>query len=111
MAMAINDFENVEGGTRDRLSRTLAVAGAIYGLMAAITGAVAIAGVFGLAGLSVDPASVAPAQMLGLPWSLAAGAAGGEPVASVLVTLGALALNLAVLLVGSRLVRGRTGRA
>lgn len=111
MAMAINDFESPEGGTRDRLSRTLAVAGAIYGLMAAITGAVAVAGVFGLAGLTVDPASVAPAQMLGLPWSLAAGAAGSGPAASLAVTLGALALNLAVLLVGSRLVRGRTGRA
>ncbi len=111
MAMAINDFDFSEGGTRDRLSRALAVAGAIYGLMAAITGAVAAAGVFGLAGLAIDPASVAPAQLLGLPWSLAAGVAGDAPTASLLVTLGALALNLAVLLVGSRLVRGRTGRA
>jgi hypothetical protein len=111
MAMAINDFESPEGGTRDRLSRTLAVAGAIYGLMAAITGAVAVAGVFGLAGLAVDPAAVAPAQMLGLPWSLAGGAVADQPAASVLVTLGALALNLMVLLVGSRLVRGRTRRA
>jgi hypothetical protein len=66
MAMAINDFETPEGGARDRLSRALAVAGAIYGLMAAITGAVAVAGVFGLAGLTVDPASAAPAQLLGL---------------------------------------------
>ena len=111
MALALNEFESPEGGTRDRLSRTLAVAGAIYGLMAAITGAVAVAGVFGLAGLAVDPAAAAPAQMLGLPWSLAAGAVGDQPAASVLVTLGALLLNLAVLLVGSRLVRGRTGRA
>ncbi|MDP2260077.1 MAG: hypothetical protein Q8J89_10215 [Caulobacter sp.] len=111
MAMAINDFESPEGGTRDRLARTLAVAGAIYGLMAAITGAVAVAGVFGLAGLAADPASVAPAQLLGLPWSLAAGAAGSGPAASLGVTLGALALNLAVLLLGSRLVRGRTARA
>jgi hypothetical protein len=111
MAMAINDFETPEGGARDRLSRTLAVAGAIYGLMAAITGAVAVAGVFGLAGLYVDPASAAPAQLLGLPWSLAVGAAGNDPALSVLITLGSLALNLAVLLVGSRLVRGRTSRA
>jgi hypothetical protein len=111
MAMAINDLETPEGGTRDRLSRTLAVAGAIYGLMAAITGAVAVAGVFGLAGLAVDPAAAAPAQMLGLPWSLAGGAVADQPTASVLVTLGALAMNLMVLLVGSRLLRGRTGRA
>ena len=111
MALAINDFESSGDGARDRLSRTLAVAGAIYGLMAAITGAVAVAGVFGLAGLSVDPASVAPAQLLGLPWSLAAGAVGDEPRASILLTLGALALNLAALLIGSRLIRGRVGRA
>ena len=41
----------------------------------------------------------------------AVGAAGNDPALSVLITLGSLALNLAVLLVGSRLVRGRTSRA
>ena len=111
MAMAINDFDNTEGGARDRLSRTLGVAAAIYGLMAAITGAVAVAGLFGLAGLSADPGSVAPARMLGLPWSLAAGAVGDQPAAGLAVTLASLAANLAVLLLGARLVRGRTGRA
>jgi hypothetical protein len=110
MAMAINDLGSPEGGTRDRLSRTLAVAGAIYGLMAAITGAVAVAGVFGLAGLAADPASVAPAQLLGLPWSLAGGAVSDQPAASVLITLGALLLNLVVLLAGSRLARAGTAR-
>ncbi len=111
MALALNEFESPEGGTRDRLSRTLAVAGAIYGLMAAITGAVAVAGMFGLAGLAVDPAAAAPAQMLGLPWSLAAGAVGDQPVANLAITLGALLANLVVLLAGARLVRGRTARA
>ena len=111
MALAINDFEGSEGGARDRLARALGVAGAIYGLLAAITGAVAAAGLFGLAGLTADPAAAEPARLLGLPWSLAAGATGGEPAVTLLVTLGALVVNLLVLLVGARLALGRMGRA
>lgn len=108
MALAINDFESPEGSGRDRLSRVLGVAAVLYGLIAVITGAVAVAGQLGLAGLIADPAALAPAQMLGLPWSLAAGQ---EPTTSLAVTLGALVFNLVILLAGSRLARGRTVRS
>ena len=102
MALAINDFESPESGGRDRLSRVLGVAAVLYGLIAAITGVVAVAGQLGLAGLVADPAALAPARMLGLPWSLAAG--GGGPG-------GALGVNLVILLAGARLVRPRIAKA
>ncbi len=108
MALAINDFESPESGGRDRLSRVLGVAAVLYGLIAAITGVVAVAGQLGLAGLVADPAALAPARMLGLPWSLAAG---GGPTASLLITLGALGVNLVILLAGARLVRPRIAKA
>lgn len=109
MALAINDFGD-EGGRRDRLSRTLGVAATLYGLMAAITAALAIAGGLGLAGLAVDPSAGEAARVLALPWSLAAG--GGGTVYVLALTLGGLAANLLLLLAGARLARGpRRGRA
>jgi disulfide bond formation protein DsbB len=107
MALAINDFDNTEGGARDRLARALGVAAALYGLMAGITGAVAAAGMFGLAGLTADPSAADPARMLGLPWSLASGAAGGDTTSTLLITLGSLVANLVILAVASRLARGK----
>lgn len=104
MALAINDF-GTEGSGRDRLSRALGVASALYGLLAVITAGVAVAGLFGLAGLPVDPAAIEPARLLAMPWGLAAG--GGDATASLLVVLGGLAVNLLTLVVGSRLARGR----
>lgn len=106
MALAINDFSS-EGDTRDRLSRVLGVAAALYGLLALIAGGMAAVGVLGLAGLAADPDAIGPARMLAMPWSLAAG---GDAVTGLAITLGALAVNLAILLVGSRLIRGRVIR-
>jgi hypothetical protein len=107
MAITLNDVP-VEGGTRDRVARALGVAGALYGLLAAITGAVAAAGVLGLLGLAADPATADAARMLALPWSLAAAPVEAEPALLLAVTLGGLVLNLAILIGGARLARGRT---
>ncbi len=108
MALAINDFESPEDTPRARLSRVLGVGAVLYGLIAALVGALAAAGALGLAGFGGDAAAMAPAKMLGLPLSLAAG---GGSTADLAITLGALAVNLVVLLVASRLFRGRIARA
>jgi len=93
---------------RERLSRLLAVAGFLYALIAGLAAVAAAVGLFGLAGVQPDPGAAQAAQMLGLPWSLAAGdpavdGAGG----TLLVTIGALALNLMILVVAARLAHGR----
>lgn len=111
MATAINDFDDRDSGPREKLSRALGAAGAIYGLLALITAGVAIAGVLGLAGLVADPAAVEPARMLGLPWTLAMG--DSQTLAStpaLLLTLGGLAVNFLILTVGAALARGRRRR-
>lgn len=108
MALAINDFETSEDTGRERLSRVIGVAAVLYGLIAAIVGALAVASRLGLAGLGADASAADPARMLGLPWSLAAR---GEEPAALAITLGALAVNLMILLVASRLVRRRLARA
>lgn len=106
MALAINDF-SPEGGNRDRLSRALGVAAALYGLMALITGALAVVGVLGLIGPAVDPSALQPGRMLALPWSLAAG---GDGVVALAASLVGMLANLALLLVAARLMRGRPDR-
>lgn len=108
MAMAINDLEDRDSGPRETLARSLGVAAALYALLALITGAVAVAGTFGLAGLAVDPSAIEPARMLGLPWTLAMGstdALGAVP--ALLMALAGLVVNFAILAVGAALARGR----
>lgn len=102
MAVTNSDLDLREGGARDRLARALGVVSALYGLLALITGAVAAFG------LRTGEASGQAAQLLALPWSLAAGpAAGADPVGHLAVVLGGLMANLLLLVVGSRLARGR----
>jgi hypothetical protein len=111
MAVTLNEFDNREGGARDRWARALGVACAIYGLLALITAAVGVAGVFGLAGLQADASASDAARMMALPWSLAAGPAEADPIGALGVIVGGLVVNLLILIVGSRLARGRNGVA
>lgn len=111
MAMAINDYEDTDSGPREKGSRALAAAAAIYGLLALITGAIAVAGVFGLAGLAADPSAVEPARLLGMPWSLIMGSADSlDRVPVLLFTLAAMAVNFAILGVGAAVTRGKRKR-
>lgn len=106
MALALHPLEDRGSGLRERLSRALGVAGALYSLLAVITGLVAAMGLFGLFGVSVDPAAVEPARLLGLPWSLALGSsAANAPAVSLLVTAGALTVNMIILALAARLAR------
>jgi len=66
MALALNPMDDRDAG-RERLSRLLAVAGAIYSLIALIMAGVAALGLLGLFGQPVDPAAAEPALMLGSP--------------------------------------------
>lgn len=102
MAVTTHHLDLREGGPRDRLSRLLGVAAALYGLLAVITGAVAAAG------LQTGDASAQAAQLLALPWSLAGGATPDpDPIGHLAIVLGGLVANLLLLVVGSRLARGR----
>lgn len=104
MALALHPLEDRDSGLRERLSRALGVAGALYSLLAVITGLVAALGLFGLFGVSVDPAAIEPARLLGLPWSLALGSsASNAPAVSLLVTAGALTVNMIILALAARL--------
>jgi hypothetical protein len=104
MTLALHPLE--DGGGREGFSRLLAVTGALYGLLAAITLAVAALGLFGLFGNPVDAAAAEPAKLLGLPWSLALGAAGNAgPAVTLLATAGALAVNGSLLGLAVRLLR------
>lgn len=113
MAFITTRYEPVElDGPREKLSRLLAITGVIYGLIATLVGATAVAGVLGLAGLAADPDATRAARMLGLPWSLAAGDPATQSAATaLLLTLGALGLNLATLLLAARLLHGRPTRS
>ncbi|MDP1739144.1 MAG: hypothetical protein Q8L23_17095 [Caulobacter sp.] len=105
MALALNPMEDRDAG-RERFSRLLAVAGALYTLIALIVAGVAALGLLGLFGQPVDPAAVEPALMLGLPWSLAVGAAAGQaPTVILALACAAMAANGALLAIAARLVR------
>jgi hypothetical protein len=107
MALAMIPLDDRASG-RDMLSRGFAVAGALFSLMALITAGVAALGLLGLAGVPVDPSAAGPARMLGLPWSLAINPAIAQtPTVTLLLTCGALAVNAALLMLASRLVRTR----
>lgn len=107
MALAMLPLDDRSGG-RERLSRVLSVASALFTLMALITAGVAGLGLFGLAGLPVDPSAAAPAHLLGLPWSLAINPATAQtPVMSLALTCGTLAVNAVLLTVAGRLARRR----
>ncbi len=107
MALALHSSEDRDTG-REHLSRLFGVAGALYSLMALIVAGVAALGLLGLFGQPVDPAAAEPALMLGLPWSLATGAAAGQAPAVILaLTCAALAANAALLAVAARLIRTR----
>ncbi len=90
---------------RERFSRVLAVTSALYGLIALITAVVAALGLFGLAG-PVDLAAAEPAQLLGLPWSLAISPANAPtPTLLMLLSCGALAINAGLIALAARLTR------
>lgn len=103
MAMAMLPLDDRSDG-REKLSRVLSVASALFTLVALITGGVAALGLFGLAGTPVDAAAAEPAQLLGLPWSLAITPATAQtPTISLALTCGAMALNAALLMLAGRL--------
>lgn len=107
MAITLNDFDDSDSGPREKIGRALGVAGAIYGLLALITGAVAVAGTFGLAGLAIDPGAVEPARLLGVPWTLFVPAAKDlAPIPSLALSLGGLVVNFAVLMIAAAFARG-----
>jgi len=107
MALAMIPLDDRASG-REMLSRVFAVAGALFSLMALITAAVAALGLFGLAGVAVDPSAAEPARMLGMPWSLAISPAIAQtPTVALLLTCAAMAVNAALLMLASRLVRAR----
>lgn len=108
MAMAIHDLDDRDSGPREIIARALGVAGALYGLLALITGGVAVAGAFGLLGLAVDAGAVEPARLLGVPWTLFIPAARDlPPIPSVALSLGGLVVNFALLLIASAVVGRR----
>jgi len=93
---------------RERLSRVLSVASALFTLVALITAGVAALGLFGLAGTPVDPAAADPARLLGLPWSLGINSATAQtPAINLALTCGALGLNAVLLAVAGRLAHSR----
>lgn len=107
MALAMLPLDDRSSG-RDMLSRGFAVAGALFSLMALITGGVAALGLLGLAGLATDPSAAEPARMLGLPWSLAIRPAlAPTPAVTLLLTCAAMAVNGTLLMLVSRLMRTR----
>ena len=107
MALAMLPLDDQSVG-RERLSRVLSVASALFALMALITAAIAALGLFGLAGLAADPTAADPAQLLGLPWSLAINdATASTPMMTLALTCGALAINAVLLTLAGRLTRTR----
>lgn len=107
MALAMLPLDDRSGG-RERLSRALSVASALFALMALITAGIAALGLFGLAGLPVDPVAAEPAHLLGLPWSLGITAVTAPtPAMSLALTCGALAINAILLTAAGRLTRAR----
>ena len=107
MAMAMLPVDERSDG-REKLSRVLSVASALFTLVALITAGVAALGLFGLAGVAVDPAAAEPAQLLGLPWSLGITPATAQtPTLSLALTCGALAINAALLMLAGRLAHRR----
>lgn len=107
MALAMHPLDDRSGG-REKLSRALSVASALFALMALITAGIAALGLFGLAGLAVDPSAAEPARILGLPWSLAISPAlASSPTLSLALTCGALGINALLLTVAGRMTRKR----
>lgn len=107
MALAMLPLDDRSVG-RDKLSRALSVASALFVLMALITAGVAALGLFGLAGVAIDPGATEPAHLLGLPWSLAINAATAPtPILALALTYGALAINAVLLTLAGRLARPR----
>lgn len=107
MALAMLPLDDRSVG-REKLSRVLAVASALFVLMALITAGIAALGLFGLAGVAVDPGAAEPARLLGLPWSLAINATtASTPTLAFALTCAALAVNAVLLAVAGRLARDR----
>jgi hypothetical protein len=107
MALAMHPLDDRSVG-RERLSRALSVASALFSLLALITAGVAGLGLFGLAGLAADPSAAEPARLLGLPWSLAINAGTAPtPAMTLALTCGALAINAVLLTLAGRLTRTR----
>lgn len=105
MALAMIPLDDRSAG-RERLSRVFAVASALFGLIALITAGVAALGLFGLAGVAVDPTAADPAHLLGLPWSLAINPATAQtPTLALLLACGALVINGGLLALAARLTR------
>ncbi|MDO8296303.1 MAG: hypothetical protein Q7T19_07675 [Caulobacter sp.] len=106
MTLAMHSMDDRAAG-RERLSRVLGVASALYVLMALITAAVAALGLFGLAGVAVDPAAAEPARLLGLPWSLAISPVlAPSPTMLLLLAGGAMAVNAGLIQLAARMLRG-----
>ncbi|ATQ44777.1 hypothetical protein [Caulobacter mirabilis] len=110
MSLLLHEPLSRGGERREMVARLFAVTSVIYALLALLTGAVAAAGLFGLAGLGADPGAADAARLLGLPWSLAVGLGADDRLATLLLALGALGLNLALLAAATRAIRGRRRR-
>ncbi|MBI5942226.1 MAG: hypothetical protein HY859_17600 [Caulobacterales bacterium] len=107
MALAMLPLDDRSVG-REKLSRALSVASALFVLMALITAGIAALGLFGLAGVAVDPGAAEPAHLLGLPWSLGINATTAPtPTLALALTCGALAINAVLLTVAGRMARAR----
>ena len=107
MALAMLPLDDRSVG-REKLSRVLSVASALFVLMALITAGVAALGLFGLAGVAVDPGAAEPAHLLGLPWSLAINATTAPtPTLALALTCGALAITAGLLALAGRRARAR----
>ena len=104
MTLAMHSMPEPSAG-RERASRVFAVAGILYSLIALISGGVAAMGLFGFAS-PIDPVAVEPAQLLGLPWSLAINSANAAtPTMLLLLSCGAMAINAVLIGLAARLMR------
>jgi hypothetical protein len=104
MTLAIHAMSDPSAG-RERASRVFAVAGILYSLIALISAGVAALGLFGFAG-PIDPVAVEPAQLLGLPWSLAINPANAAtPTMMLLLSCGTMAINAVLIGLAARLMR------
>ncbi len=105
MTLAMHPMSDASVG-RERASRVFAVASILYCLIALISAGVAALGLFGFAG-PVDPVAVEPAQLLGLPWSLAiTPTLAPTPVMMLSLSCGAMAINAVLIAAAGRLMRG-----
>lgn len=104
MTLALHPLGDASVG-RERLSRVFAVTSVLFVLIALISAGVAALGLFGFAG-PVDPVAVEPAQLLGLPWSLAiTPAVAPTPVMMLALSCGAMAINAVLITLAGRLMR------